>query len=147
MTGITDHFPVSFHWQANIPSTINKKTITYRKKGEDCDNRFRVELANSDINDVLEIDDVDRAFHAFNDTLKDTYNEAYPVVTKELSLKTLKNSWLTRGLRQSIKNKNRLYKKFAKKPITYGDLYRSYRNHLTYVIKEAKSKSWIQGGL
>ena len=41
---------------------------------------------------------------------------------------------------ESIKNKNRLYKKFVKRPITYGPLYRSYRNHLTKLIRDVKSR-------
>ena len=142
LTGITDHFPVSFYWEREINSNINKKTITYRKKGEECDNQFRVALMNSEIYNVLEIDDVDRAFSWFNDTLSDLYNEAYPIVSKEVSLKNLKNPWLTRGIKESIKNKNRLYKKFVKKPITYGDLYRAYRNNLTRIIKAAKNNHY-----
>ena len=139
-SGITDHFPVLYQMHINDSAHINTKTITYRKKGEDCDNRFKVALEDSDIHDVLEINDVNRAFKKFNDIFKNLYDEAYPIITKRVSMKNLNNPWLTRGLMESIKNKNRLYKKFVKRPITYGDLYRSYRNHLTKLIKEDKSK-------
>ena len=46
---------------------------------------------------------------------------------------------MTAGLRQSIKTKNKLYKKFVKKPITYGNAYREFRNNLTKLIKTAKN--------
>ena len=140
LSGITDHFPVVYHMQTGNTSYINKKMICYRKRGEDCENRFRVALENSDLDEVLNIDDVDEAFLRFNTTLQNIYNDAFPMVSKEVSLKNLNNPWLTRGLIESIRNKNRLYKKFVRKPITYGNLYKTYRNNLTKIIKAAKNQ-------
>ena len=60
-------------------------------------------------------------------------------MTKSVRLNATSNPWMTAGLRQSIKTKNKLYKKFVRKPITYGDAYRMYRNNLTKLIRTAKN--------
>ena len=43
------------------------------------------------------------------------------------------------AIKQSILTKNKLYKKFVKKTISFGHIYRAYRNHLTRIIQTAKN--------
>ena len=74
----------------------------------------------------------------FNSILTQYFNECYPVRTKRISLNKNKNPWITPGLMESIRTKNKLYKKYVKRPITFGDQYRLYRNTLTRLLKLAK---------
>ena len=116
-TGITDHFPIIYSYHKIIHSNQRTK-ITYRKVGEIFDNRFKVALQSSNLDEVLNIEDVDQAFLLFNDIVYKIYDESYPQVTKYVSSKNLDNPWITLGIKQSVKNKNKLYKKFIKRPIT-----------------------------
>ena len=137
-SGITDHFPTIFHYAMN-ETCPKKEPITYRQGGEANDNLFRLALENTNFNDVLYLEDVNQAFKQFNDIIVNIYNECYPIITKLVPKYNIKNPWITPAIKQSIKKKNKLYKKFVKKPISLGHLYRTYRNHLTKIIKYAKN--------
>ena len=136
-TDISDHFPVKFQLQTLIDR--EKKTITYRKSGEDLDNIFSENLRNFDFTHILESNDVNESFNLLNDALSNMYDQYYPLVTKIICTNDAKKAWLTAGIRKSIKTKNSLYKKFLKRPITYGNAYRQFRNRLTKVIKQSKN--------
>ena len=82
--------------------------------------------------------DVNQAFNAFDEIMYSCYNETYPLTTKTIQIKDKETPWITSGIRQSVKTKNKLYKKFFKRPITYGETYRAYRNNLTQIIKQSK---------
>ena len=136
--GITDHFPVIYHLK--IQSKIKKyNTIEFRLSGEQCDSNFETKIANHNWADLYDFNDVDRAFEYFNNVLTEYYNECYPIRSKRVLINKIANPWITAGLKESIRTKNKLYKKFVKRPITYGDHYRSYRNTLSRLIKLAKN--------
>ena len=137
LTDISDHFPVTFHVLTKTKNVC--KRIMYRKSGENFDTIFNEKLSNYDFAHVLECDDVNVAFQLFNDAIYSMYDESYPLITKIIRVNGDKKAWLTAGIRQSIKTKNKLYKKFLKRPITYGDAYRHYRNSLTKLIRYSKN--------
>ena len=136
-TGITDHFPTIYYYMCNN-SVPAYKTIRYRLSGEECDQRFTRKLQSHNFNDVFQHNDVNMSFESFNGVWSSYYNECYPLKSKNVAINKIKNPWITSGLKQSIKNKNKLYKKYIKMPITYGDQYRAYRNSLSKLIKSAK---------
>ena len=72
------------------------------------------------------------------------YDESYPLITRIIRTDCSKKAWLTSGLRQSIKTKNKLHKRYLKRPITYGPVYRTYRNTLTKLIRISKNKFYQQ---
>ena len=89
LSDITDHFPVLFHY--SLPNTShNKKVITFRKRGENCDNLFKTNLENSTIHEVLLENDAESAFNIFNDKIYELYYESYPLIVKNVSLNSLK---------------------------------------------------------
>ena len=124
-SGLTDHYPVIFYLESIKPQNMFK-SISFRRKGETHDNLFKTNLMTSNIQDILLIEDVNEAFECFNDIIYNTYNESYPITVKNINLNSLKNPWITSGLKESIKTKNRLYKKIVKRPITHGDTYRNF---------------------
>ena len=139
VTGISDHFPVI----ANLllgDLMPRFKDITYRLTGECYDNALSNMLHAQNFDEVMQSNDVDQAFQRFNCIMYRIYDENYPEVTKRIKVAQTQNPWLTAGIKQSIRNKNKLYKKFLKRPITYGPSYRQYRNTLTRIIKASKSK-------
>ena len=141
-TDISDHFPVTFHLNLKVKKCI--QTITFRKSGNQCDIDFSERLRNLDFSQILECNDVNQAFLLFNNEFFSIYDQCYPLQTKTIKTNTPKKAWLTAGIRQSIKTKNKLYKKFVKRPITYGDAYRQFRNRLTKIIKSSKNNYYQQ---
>ena len=93
-----------------------------------------------DFSEVLEANNVDEAFLKFNNIVYSLYDDCYPLVSKTIVNKRNDTPWMTAAIKQSIKTKNKLYKKFVKKPITYGAIYRKYRNSLTKIIKTSKNR-------
>ena len=140
-TDISDHFPTIFYCDSRIDDS--KRTISYRKSGEYFDNLFSERLHNFDFDTVLNTADVHEAFKLFNEAIVKIYEDSYPLTNKIIRENDNK-AWLTSAIRQSIKTKNRLYKKYIKKPISYGRAYKDYRNALTKVIKNSKNKYFLE---
>ena len=51
-SGITDHFPTVFYLEEKCKDK-NIKRISFRKKGQDCDEQFKQALNNSNINGLI----------------------------------------------------------------------------------------------
>ena len=137
-SGVTDHFPIVLKLCTILKPTVSRM-ISYRRSGELYDDAFKQKLQNTDFSEVINTNDVDNSFAKFNEILYKLYDDSYPLVTRTIrDNNKLSNPWVTPGIIQSVKTKNKLYKKFVKKPITYGHIFRTYRNNLTKVIKASK---------
>ena len=143
VSSITDHYPVLFYCELTDKCDVMKR-ITFRKKGEEQDRLFKQMLESSNIYDILLIQDVDLAYQHFHNLVSKIYDESYPLIVKNVKLNSFKNPWITPGIITSIETKNKLHKKYVKMPITYGNIFRKYRNALTKTIKNAKNAYYHQ---
>ena len=65
------------------------------------------------------------------------YDKHFP--QKQFTFKEKHNKpYITQAIQQSIKHRNKLQKLYAKWPITYGKIFKDYRNTLTSTIRAAK---------
>ena len=140
-SGISDHFPIiyCYHPFRQVKMSKGNTVITFRENKEQNDNHFKERIEAYDFSVIYELNDVNLAFSKFNEILLDEFNRSYPKITKVIKDKKRNNPWLTLGLKESIKTKNRLYKKFVKYPIQYGEQYRAYRNRLSKLLKVSKN--------
>ena len=135
-TDISDHFPV-FRICCK-QTTINKTPPQYRRKINSktlgdlkrkllvCD--WRLVISNSDPNHAMAL---------FLHDFKQHYNSAIPINTASSTYK-LRKPWLTEGLIQSIKRKNKLYRKRKNNLIKYT----SYRNRLNHILRIAERRHY-----
>ena len=66
---------------------------------------------------------------------KSIYNESFPVMKTKRKYRN-RLPWLTTGLKESIKRKNKLYRISLKHPTSYNNtVYREYRNKLKTLLK------------
>ena len=72
--------------------------------------------------------------------LKSSMDECFPYKTVVIKPKQQKNPWMTNELKDLIKQKNKLYTKYMKKPITYGDEFKALRNRVSHRIRECKKQ-------
>ena len=72
-----------------------------------------------------------------------TYYSCFPVITKYVSSKRLKNPWITQAITKSIQHKFDLYKSFKLGIVTY-EIYKNYRNNLNNIVKLSKKKYYLQ---
>ena len=103
------------------------------------------------VNDISSVDwttilpqrtDVDDIFEAFYSELNRIVNVHVPL--RKLSNREVKlnaKPWITKGIRISIRKKNKFYEKFIKtRQKYYESMYKSYRNKLSNLIKASKKK-------
>ena len=133
---ISDHLPV-FCLLYNLQS-IGAQTKSVRNARKITDvkvSRLNADLHSANWDDVLACDDVERAFDVFWDKFYDYFDKNLPYEQSNKKKKGL-HPWITRGILQSIKRRNTLYKNSIKNPSQENiDKYKKYRNKLTSIIR------------
>ncbi len=66
------------------------------------------------------------------------FNKFFPIITKRIKVNHLHKPYITPEIREMIKEKNKLARKHALKPITFGERYHRLRNKVTQAIRTAK---------
>ena len=70
------------------------------------------------------------------------YNESFPITSKTVSSKRFEKPWLTTGLINSIRNKNKMFKN-VKIGLISEEQYKIYKNKLVNLLKLAKKRYYI----
>lgn len=94
----------------------------------------------TDWRDVYQTKDTNLAFNTFIQTFLHIYNATFPITVLNKH-KRKKKDWITRGIINSIKTKNKLldYKSYLKTPTsTNRKTYNNFRNKLNHVVRIAK---------
>lgn len=136
-TDITDHFPTISQFQLEHapqkPDFVFKRVITSVSL-----EYFIAELALQNWNNVVHTTCCNRAFDAFYEKFYELFQNHFPITKCRLNKKVEISPYITFGLKKSIKEKNRLERLAKKWPITFGNIYRKYRNKLTSTLRAAK---------
>ena len=110
---VSDHLPI-FQISSLKPSDgkSTKKNVSLRRvMSKENLNAFREELCLYNWCNVLKVDDPDNAYNRFLFVISTLYDKHFPL-KKISSSKRILNPWMTSGIIQSVKHKNKLYKKF-----------------------------------
>ena len=100
------------------------------------------------INEIQEIDwtnvsiktDAQLAYSKFNKILFEKYNKCFPL-SKNKTIYHDRKPWLTSGLRESIKIKNKLYVS-TKKRQNKEAIFKRYRSKLNHLLRSAERKNY-----
>ena len=96
-----------------------------------------------DWDSILSNTDTQDAFSKFHDTYKHAFESSFPLIKVNFQYNNRK-PWLIKGLRNSIKEKNKLYVKSLKCPTLSNERkYKNYKKALNKALKHAE-KSHIQ---
>ena len=144
LTDASDHFAPFM--QINLNNEINNLTShTYRNWDNLTDDSFREKLISE-----LDIDlnndnfNIDNALDIIVLSITNTIDAICPMkISNSNPNKNKSSPWITPEIKQLIKNKNRLYSKYCKKPITYGNQYKASRNYLANKIKISKKNYYL----
>ena len=139
---LTDHLP-NFLIIKEFKSVPNK-TKAYKRDYKHYDEEaFLEEMKNIDWTKRLpESEDINQMFDTF-------YSTVSSIVDKHIPLKQLSKSeslnkskpWITSALRESIKIKNKLYKKYLKhRSSFYHSKYKIYRNKINHLLRISKKQ-------
>ena len=140
-TDISDHYMI-FHLFEKCSSGIEEYQLI-RLVNETRMTKYKERILDTDWS-VLDIyDTCGSYFSSFLNIFKSIYNESFPVIKTKRKCRN-RLPWLTAGLKESIKRKNKLYRISIKHPTSYNNtLYREYRNKLKTLIK-TEEKNYYQ---
>lgn len=126
ITDVSDHFS-QFCIMSSARDKVTENIIKKRDFSQFSADHFNSELSRVDWNDILSTrgNDVDKLFSSFYKKFNKIVNKHAPLKTlSHRKIKQLSKPWITKGLRTSIKVKNKLYES--------GDenKYKYYRNKI-----------------
>lgn len=145
VTDLSDHFPVFTITNSNRRYPISSPSVIKNRQFKPANIqgfKNNISIVNWDF--VRAETDPETAYTKFNDKLTDLLNIHCPIKETKISKhNTPKKPWVTRGIIQSIKTKDKLYKAYLSKPSIENKLkYTKYRNQLNLLLRVSK-KSYI----
>jgi len=134
---ITDHYPIfsiNHGCQTlNRPRYMNVRVINNTKKGH-----FINSISQCCWNQVCGNDNAKMAFEEFYKTYCNVYHKCFPIKRVKVGYYN-KKSWLTSGLKESIKRKNKLYAILRKHPSDFTqNRYKIYKTALAKLLKKCE---------
>ena len=137
-TDMSDHFPIFI---IDYSCTTYDQPQYIVKRHNTCDNISKCEntLKEIDFSSILDSNDPQHAFTNFHD-FHDIFSQAHDICIPSKIIKMNyrnKKTWLTNGLKNSIKRKNKLYVKSIKPPTVHNvNQYKAYQMMLITVLKK-----------
>ena len=136
VTEISDHFPI-FHINWNICDR-NKDVYFVARKKHMTNRQDFISVAETNWEEIYQIQDTQPAFSLFHQKLSILYDKHFPKTRVKLKYNN-KKPWLSDGLRNAIKQKNKLYIKSIKIKTAQNETrYKTYRNHLKRILYKAE---------
>ena len=139
---VSDHFPVysQFKGKLNYNNTmVNSVNIMYRDYSEQNMSAFTEAISNTEWAPVYSSTNPNCKCEKFLTIFTESFNRYFPEKSKQLKTKAIAKPYITTEIKNLIKEKHKLQRKYAKYPITYGDAFRNIRNQVTTAIRNAKS--------
>ena len=136
-TDISDHFPV---YHIDFTDSVNVSESCYKKRIYSSVNidKFVSVMQTKTWEHVLHENDVQRAYSLFHNDFIDAYDKCFPIKTFKYGYRTRK-PWLSDGMKNSIKTKNKLFKKSKRSSNPEHEInYKRYRNRLNKVLLDAE---------
>ena len=134
---ISDHCPIFLLTPDKLPPqstvTSHKRPITEHKLAS-----FKERLQSTNWVDVYSANNAQDAFTTFHTKYQQLYTASFPTQAIQTQYKSRK-PWLTAGLKQSIKTKNKLYLKYLRRPSDGNKTaYKIFRNRLNALIRKTE---------
>ena len=138
---ISDHYPIFI----SIPkksTNVNTDPLQFKFRLID---EFRIRkfksvfTNNSYIQAIMHMESAEAAFATFFNTFNQLYDKYFPIITKNVTKKTLLKPWITNTMIEQIKHKHSLARLVDKGRIDKKS-YTDFKNKLTKDLREAKAK-------
>ena len=137
---ISDHFAIYLELN-DTPQEEDPCNYSCRNWKAMENGRFAAKLPES----LLSIPDVDttnlnQSIINLTDAIKCAVESTCPLTERRGSLKRNSKPWITRNICSKIAEKNLLYAKYCKRPVTHGENYRRLRNQVNNLIRQSKAQ-------
>ena len=137
---VSDHCPVFSLTPFGMMrrSTGDEAFVMKRIFNNNNKNRFNTLLADIDWRDAFGQSNCQAAFSSFYSEYKRCFDTCFPLIKVKLGYRDRK-PWLSTGLKESIKKKNKLFRKFLKtKSKTDKNKYLDYKRMLRVLLRRAE---------
>ena len=134
---ITDHFPI-FHICKDVVMNEEEKIIFKRNFTHKAQLLFTSQLQDVDWSYILNEPDTNKAYAMFVHVYSDIHNKAFPKTSAKIKYYHRK-PWVTEVLKNSIRQKNKLFKLSKKYPVADSIVkYKTYRSTLNKLLKRGE---------
>ena len=139
-SSISDHYPVFATIIHDNPNTQIKspKLIKSRLIDNFRIRKFKSALQRSYLNSLSNINNAQYAFSQFLSIFDSLYNTYFPLVNKQMKIKSLLKPWVTETLANRIKIKDKLARLYNKGRLN-KEIYTGFRNILNTQLRKAKA--------
>ena len=138
-SSISDHLPV-FHMCKVLHDVSSKDTFFKTQIINDRTVRkLRDRLSEQDWNAVTCQNDTNSAYSTFITMFNECLHHSIPTVTRKI--RAHKKPWMTNGLLNSVRRKNKLYSFYVKRPCDLTRYrFKQYRNKVNHLIRISEKK-------
>ena len=140
LSSISDHYPV-FICKPILTTDSNRVVQKTKRDFSTCNiQSFNDKLANTQWDTVLGEDGVENLYEKFITKYQYLYNESFPIRVFKVAHKDKKlKPWFTKGLINSCRKKQTLYRRYLKnKTLENVNRYKKYKNKLVSVLRAAE---------
>ena len=138
-TEIADHIPIFHIRKLNLEKNKPAKSFNRVINNKNMDNFVSIISKHSWSISNLSPND---AYNQFYSQLIEVYDKCFPI-KKNNKQKCIDKPWITAGFKKSIKQKNKLYKKFVKSPTVANERkFKAHRNKLNSLLRLAKQNHY-----
>ena len=136
ITGVSDHFPI-FHVSRRMQMS-DVDVYMYKRLFSLNNKEFYHAVSNTNWVEIDRATDTQQAFDLFHNQLTELHNKHFPKVRIKKKYSNIK-LWLSEGLKNSIRHKNKLYVKCKKVKSAFSEkLYKTYKRKLQQLMKVAE---------
>ena len=135
-TDISDHYIVFHLSESDIINSQNNEYNLVRIANADRIAQYVQSIQNTDWTFLDTYQHCQCYFSKFLTKFKNIYDESFPLVRVKTQYRN-RLPWLSKGMKESIKLKNKLYGISLKHPTFYNiNKYKTYKNKLTSILKQ-----------
>ena len=136
---ISDHFPI-FHLDKICVTKCKETKRKIRMVNSLNKQTFIKKIDETDWSEIFQSTDIQDAYSLFSNYFTKIYNESFPIRSVFTTYRN-RLPWLSDGLRESIKHKNKLYRISVRRPyLKYKLEYKKYHNKLNHLIRISEKK-------
>ena len=137
---ISDHHAIFHIRDKCIPSFANDQYQLIRLCNEQRIATYKDSICNIDWSILDEYVTCESYFSHFLSIFKSVYDKSFPIIRVKKQYRN-RLPWLTTGLKESIKRKNKLYQLSLRHPTVYNvTQYKRYRNMVTKLLKQQEKE-------
>ena len=138
---ICDHLPIFLTYDCQIKRKKKENSCRFaRVRTDEAINTFKNDLLREVWRGVY-VEEVNDAYEAFRKIYLSLYDSYCPIIQCKYKRKYDAKPWITKGLLNACKKKNKLYKDFIKYKTKAAERqYKVYKNKLTMIMRQVKKE-------